>query len=289
MNKLRIMEWNINGRSGYSCAYAIPPFIADIIVKQKVDIVVLNEFVLTAGWSYLKNVMEKEFILYTSTYVTGQNGIFIAVKKNIDGLDSNATKICSDIDSDQPEKPNFLQVTVNYKSNLLTIIGTRIRISDSSKVDYQERKVQIDSLVDHSADIKNNVIIIGDFNNSKICGDENKSYNDVKESYHYTSRGELSVLYDTYNYHIIKDTFEHHGFSVFTPNKGKWSWVDSYKNKYKQDHIISRGVRVSEKEYSWFYVNKDNGYGYLKQEDYKSNLVGYPDHAILTADIELKD
>lgn len=196
MSKLKIMEWNINGRSGYSCVYAIPPIIADKIMEQSVDIVVLTEFVITAGWHHLKSVLEKEFVIYTSAYITGQNGILIAIRKNIYGMDISTKQISTDINSDQTEKPNFLQVTVNYKNNLLTIIGTRIRIKDSSQKDYQNRKKQIDALIEHLADINNNVVIIGDFNNSKICGDENKSYTDVKEKYHYTSKGDTSVLYE---------------------------------------------------------------------------------------------
>lgn len=289
MSKLKIMEWNINGRSGYSCAYAIPPFIADEIMKQSADIVILTEFVLTAGWHHIKSALEKEFFLFTSAYITGQNGILIAIKKNIDGLNVKTAKISTNINSGQIEKPNFLQVTVNYKNNLMTIIGTRIRMKELSKIDYQNRKKQIDALIEHVVAIKNHVIIIGDFNNSKICGDENKRYKDVKENYHYTFDGSVSVLYDTYNYHILKDTFEDNGFSISTPDNIKWSWVDRNKYKYRQDHIFSKGVEISEIEYGWGFVNKDNGYGYLKQEDYKSHMISQPDHAILTADISFRD
>lgn len=59
MSKLLIMEWNINGRSGNSGAYSIPPFIKDEIKQRKVDIIVLTEFGITAGWHHFKSSLEK--------------------------------------------------------------------------------------------------------------------------------------------------------------------------------------------------------------------------------------
>lgn len=69
-------------------------------------------------------------------------------------------------------------------------------------------------------------------------------------------------------------------------------WVIKNSNvvgKALIDHIIAKGLGIKDLKYSWDFVSEKNGYGNLKPEDYKSHLVGLPDHAILSATVELED
>lgn len=298
---MKIFVWNINQRSS---GQEIPPFVSKEIIKaNNADIVVLTEFISATNEIRIQNVHEffnietddnnlrKKYDCYYNIDRKDDNGILIAIKKDFaKKKDIRRISKIEKINSMRTEQPNFLQLDIVIDGELMSIIGTRTRVTG-----YVERREQILSLIEHINTLTyEKIIVAGDFNNSKICGDENKRYADVRENYHYTSMKTISDLFDTYNYHILKDDFYNYaGMDVSTPksepNKPTWSWVDKYRNKYKQDHIISRGVNVSATEYVWDFVNKDNGYSGKNPQDYKSSLVGYPDHAILTANVELLD
>lgn len=54
----------------------------------------------------------------------------------------------------------------------------------------------------------------------------------------------------------------------------------------KEDHINSKNISVTCAErYDWSFEKDNHGYGNITPEDYKSghDMVGLPDHAILTA------
>lgn len=285
MNKLKMRVWNINGRSKYrrgnEPAYVIPPFIASEIMGKDsngntADIIVLTEFVIAPGWDDLKLNLEKNgYSLFTS-HASRQNGILIALKKN-EGLNLKSAVSASEMNTKKAKRPNFLQVTVKYKEKPLTIIGARIRHKTTTRGDFLDRKEQLEALIDHLSMLEN-IIVGGDFNNAKIYGNEDEKYSQVREEYHYTSEGEIKVTYDTYNYHILKDAIEDHGYCLHTP-KGN---VSSWGKHFKQDHFItSKSIAASNVEYSWGFENKNNGYGVT------ANGVRLPDHAILSAEISI--
>lgn len=68
-NSVKILEWNIHGATDFN-NYSIPIFVADEVMKQDADIVVLTEFVITVGWHYIKSVLEKKYISFTSYVIT---------------------------------------------------------------------------------------------------------------------------------------------------------------------------------------------------------------------------
>jgi len=290
VKEIRIAHWNVNGRAGKNTGYDLSPLITNEIVGKKSasvpDIVVLTEFVAARNWKNVKSTLEeKQYLVFTSSYEQGKNGVLIALKKNFvtDSTPSGKIKPMEN------EKPDFLQVKTMFNGIAIAIVGVRVRVRDSSskdydaKEDYKERKLQIDALnkhlQEHLQDVEN-TILVGDFNNSRICGDENKSYKEVKEEY----RG--LDTYDTYNYHMLKEALSQH--TIATPEKG-FSWVDKKEFKYKLDHLFTReGMKVLECEYSRDFVISENGYEGLTKENYKSDL-SYPDHAILTATLELPE
>ena len=128
---------------------------------------------------------------------------------------------------------------------------------------------------------------MGDFNNSKICGDRNSTYKVVKEDYK-NDRSKKSRFYDMYNYHILKDELNKNGFTLSTPKDG-YSWVGNGNYKYQQDHIISKGAYIHDSYYNWDFVKIDNGYENSHDQELKPDRAGLPDHAILTAVIKIKE
>jgi exonuclease III len=304
--KMKLFVWNINQRRS---GQEIPLFVSEEIMnadkEDKADIVVLTEFISAAHKEniekFIESLNEKYECFYNIDRKDG-NGVLIAIRK--DFVRSNNVKInkpieCMEINNKkQQEQPNFLQLDMIVNEKPISIIGTRIRIGTTCRSDLIERREQVLSLIDHIDELKRkekdkkkykNIIIAGDFNNLKIYGKESEYYLTERKHYH------GKVLFDTYNYHILKDDFFNYAeMNVSTPESESeltWSWVGKgrCKPKFKEDHIILKGFKVSDKKYSWDFVKKDNGYGDLKPEDYKSHLVGFPDHAILTADVELDE
>lgn len=90
---------------------------------------------------------------------TTQNGILIAINKNIDNLDLNNIEQYQDnnvsflINTNIAEMPDFLQVKLEINKRPLIIIGTRIRV-ETDKYDYNGPKLilkqkQFEALDEH--------------------------------------------------------------------------------------------------------------------------------------------
>lgn len=260
---MRMLEWNIHGATGYG-NYSIPEFVADEIMERGTEIVILTEFVMLGGWDYLRGVLKKKYKLFCSPYVCEQNGVLIAIRKDISDFDTNSARVSSDLNTTQTEKPNFLQVEVNKVKDKqsIFIIGTRIR--DTNHIaQFRALKDHMDSLPE-----KSKILCAGDFNEWK-----NHVANKLGR-----------------NLTVFTPSFEMETNDFDTVNT--WSAVLKNKATGKTgkaliDHIIAKNIKVTNEEYTWDFVNKSNGYGAAMPEDYKSNMIGLPDHAILTATIEI--
>lgn len=277
---LKIIEWNINGRSGYNPAYAIPPFITNVIAEQNAHIIVLTELFITAGWHHLRSFLEENYKIFTSPYISEQNSVLIGIKKDIEDFDYGSLKTTTQMNGNCKDDPNFLQISANYNKKPFTIIGTRIRVGDGGEEDLLARKKQRESIYTHINSLENitQLICIGDFNATPRflwITESLTGYLDLK------SKGfELACpSYNTINntYHRVNKEYSCWSF-VHKDGVG----ID--KGKTSIDNIISKGVYLDNLDYIWSFVNQNNGYGYLKPEDYKSDLF-LPDHAILTATI----
>jgi|BioPla2DNA2_1021312.scaffolds.fasta_scaffold11474_7 hypothetical protein len=295
MCELNVLVWNINGNYGLR-SYAIPPFIASTIVRKNegdktADIIILTQFIVAPGWCRLKAVLEENGYSIFPSYVSGQNGVLIAINKNIEGLDIKSLESAVPFDkmnTDKVEKPNFLQVTVKYEGKPLTIMGIRIRIECEDKYSII-RETQFIALYDHLNSYKDQrVICAGDFN--PRCS--RKKYN--KDKIDYEKKRNIEGQ-DKWSYWWIKDKLKNSTYKIITPDDGG-SWVGDNNVMYLNDHIITNSnINVSDKKYIWKFVTKENGYVKvvndeeveLKEDDYKSHLKGYPDHAILWVKVNL--
>lgn len=261
---MEILEWNIHGAAGYG-NYSIPKFVTDelILKYSNIDLIVLTEFVFASGWNYLKESLEKNYRIISSPYISGQNGVLIAVKKDIKDYDIESVRVSCDMNTSQIEKPNFLQVTINAENTKQPtfIIGTRIRDADHIP-QYKALKEHLDSI---SRDCK--IICTGDFNEWQS---------------HVVKKLGNSVKVITPQFKMKPNDFN---------SLNTWSAILKNRRtgnigKALIDHILVRNAKVTNIKYMWDFVNKENGYGSIRPEDYKSNLNGCPDHAILIGNIE---
>ena len=55
-------------------------------MDKTADIIILTEFIVAPGWCHLKAVLKNTGIQYLP-YASEQNGVLIAINKNIEGLD----------------------------------------------------------------------------------------------------------------------------------------------------------------------------------------------------------
>ncbi|NMD72837.1 endonuclease/exonuclease/phosphatase family protein [Bacillus sp. DNRA2] len=289
MEQLTILEWNINLRTK-KCNrdsknfnmkpvdakdLVIPNFVSCVLNEKNVDIIILTEFLKCDNW--------KEFISNLAQYNVFVNcdendkGILIAVKKDI-----GVTKVINNIPiNDKGKAPHFLQVNLKYKDKELMIIGTRICVGNGKKEDFESRANQFMLLKTHLSSLgKNNIVVIGDFNNAYIR-DDYKGY-----------------LQEPYNYDVIKDGFKDINLDIHTPENGF-----SHMGYLKEDHIIgSENIEITcsykddfidEKILGQdiFYNIYYQGHYYEKINDSNKKGIkipsGYPDHNILFAEMKL--
>jgi len=300
---MKLLVWNINQRSS---GIDIPEFVSKEILKLNEpedpqsypDIVVLTEFLSAANANSekikkFKDSLSKKYYTFCNEKRDKErekaNGIFIAVKKGfaeINGAPNEDLKT----DYKEEDQPNFLQLDIVVEGKPISIIGTRIQIGGGvTRSAYIERRQQLISLVEHLVKLGNkNIIVAGDFNNAKIRGDEAADYLTVRDNY----RGK--VTFDTYNYHIMKGIFAKAGLTVFTPLGEQYSCgFNLYEGKpsngyLKEDHIITtKNLKVENSKYCHSFIENYKIDKEWRKKKYEYVIVeAYPDHAILTADVD---
>lgn len=267
MVELKVMEWNINQRSGFcKGSQTIPSFVGEEIKEQNADVVVLTEFYKAKNWDkFISDTFSSYHVFYTMN-PNNQNDVLIAIENT-----HKITHVEYLYSEDGNDNPNYLRVDMIVGGIEFCVIGVRIRVKDTTKGDYKWRKKQFDlisKLVDttNKANIPKRFVILGDFNNSRIL--------ETKEAY----KGKLTEFY---NYHLIGTEFEKIGLEVRTPKEG-FSWGGYIKN----DHIVvTKNINVLCCDYCWKFTEKHEVYK-VKE---KHIPIGYPDHAILTAKIALNE
>jgi len=303
-NSLKLISWNINQRGGQG--KEIPEMVVKEIHKQNADIVVLTEFRKANNWVDFVTrlqVFGYKVTCNTECYtnpdgkVDYYNEILIAVK---DYITIEKVVEIPNVESN----PDFLQVETSINEKPLTIIGVRVKT-----LEFKKRMTQLKELIekikkeDNAESASHNIpiIIIGDFNNAKIYGCESKCYDDVKDEYR--RRGQ--DIYNTYNYHMMKDKLKESGFCIHTP-KDKYSFgftnsVNSVENygydvfnengSFKEDHLATtKGVTVLDVDYDAKFLTE----AYVMSHHVKKRgnayydiSPPYPDHAVLTATVRI--
>ncbi|MGN0494773.1 MAG: endonuclease/exonuclease/phosphatase family protein [Lachnospiraceae bacterium] len=275
-SKYKIMEWNINGRTGYGGHYQIPvKLLVDTIQEEAPDIMVLVEFVKVNGYDDLSALLnEMGYSIFSTKYQRGRNGIAIIVRSELQPI-----YVEERIDMENSDKwPDYLKVDIDD----LSIVGTRIRVDS----DFSKRKEQLDLLLNRMEKSDKHFAVLGDYNNANIKNEEDMLFEVYDGQRQY------------YNYQMIwREVEKNRQWSLLTPDQGlgynsQYSIVTDYKgyiSHTKDDHMITdlpkELCRVC--KYKWDFVNERNGYGKRNSSNVLSDLIGLPDHAILVTEVEV--
>ena len=292
---LKVMEWNIGARTGRP-GYSVPVnLIVNQVLEQRPDIFVLTEFVQAGGWLDLKEILAREYDLSISPYQPHQNGICIGIRKGSGICVSENENARSDAGG-----PDFHEVVVRINGKPVSVIGTRIRIgADSRKISEQKRRFeQFLRLVEHIAPLEN-VLVLGDFNNSRILGDEHETdakkiacaYEGKASLYHNFQKMQAALMEKTggkFSLRTAEGPMPSVGAFWDGRNRKASAPEPNEDQRHKYDHIITNAdLGVQEVKYDWKFVKS---YGREKFEDgeHPDIRAGFPDHAILLAEIDLR-
>ena len=255
---LKVFEWNVKNLNKSPCKSYVADIILDNNDKQKPDIVVFTEYCKMANKDF-EEKMSTKYKLITNE----ESRIMIAINKEINCVPGPARVI---------KQHSFLAKKIKLDDKIITLVGIRIEVvgRDCTEDEQERRKEQLVKIVDNLKNEKN-VIVIGDFNNYKLHGDEN----DIKNYEKIYEKKDQKI----YNLQIIKKLFAENNFEYInsTPNGDTYSFI--HNANYKYDHVFVKGdLIIKSTEYDWDW--KDNN----KFDDSK----GYhPDHALLKATVEL--
>lgn len=274
---MKILTSNIKGSAAFGWSNKeIKSQLVDELFEENADIVVLTEFVLVKGIDYLFEQFNDKYIYFNSS-ISGKNGIFIAVKRNL--VDSK--KFRKNITSGEnfiysnTEGCNILKINIPLIDHgNLVIVGCRMETSivnkDLQKQYDSEREcfdnILIPAIKPMNKDCK--YIVCGDFNNAQCRGSLNKKFN------HNDYKGYAQC---NYNLNFIMDAFEELGFEMIdksidgkpimtckkTDKSGKVYW-------FPDDHIFAKGFRT-------------------KPIDIPTIETEFSDHKMLIGEIESED
>lgn len=275
---LKIIEWNINQRLNYA-RKNMPEWIAEVIVKEEADIVVLTEVYRGNNWEEIKKIaFEPCYAVFeTSNGTAAQNDVVIAI--NVRKLEALCAK------THYPDKkgiPDCLEVMCKDRESnkRFSVFGARIHASVSDDVKMKELAYIIAKTGNSDT-----VIIAGDFNNNRRGFCENGRWN-------------LSKIDEMINpFGFKRKTPE--GSSIYRESKG-----NDIEHEFAEDHFLIRGIEDIDFEllsydrefvkndeiiYKWgkdfqFYLGKDCN-GRIMSEYVPAS---YPDHAILKAKVEIR-
>lgn len=256
-NFIDAMEWNIHGMAGYGNYYIPVRIIVDSVLEMnKPKIVILTEFVKSTGYLDLKSALNHmNYEVFATEYEPNTNGILIALDKRtfnteIEGISLENTE----------NYPNYFQINTtlkNINNEKISIIGIRIREGAEEE--------QLSNGIDHLNKIENHFICMGDFNVWDSCLEKHiQNKNLRKQKKKWVKKGDFKSLTE-------------------------WSYVFQNENKAPLDHVIYKGVNLKKYDYIWSFVKNKNGYNNRNSEDYKSDLIGIPDHAILYAEFSINE
>lgn len=268
--KYKVMEWNINQRSGYG-SKCIPEFVSDEIIAQKADVIVLTEFFRCSNAEdFLKKTFSDNGYGYETSTNEGTNEVVIA------WLNSKFIKIDVDksaVTMQNNNVPNYLRVDLmELDGDVFSVVGARIRIVSSL-----QRKEEMRFILEKLKEISNPVILIGDFNNNR-----------------------RSTIEPDWSLKVIDEMIAEENFTRYTPS-GQSIYQENalrgYDYEFPEDHIMVRDMIIDEESYDREFVyraleyypwGKDFEYYDYKMKRKESVRPGYPDHAIVKGYFERK-
>lgn len=280
MRNLKLINWNINQRSGFTKLNVIPELVVDEIEREKADIICLSEYVNQSNYLSFSRSLEKLGYQLFFEKNSSKNQILIGINTRSIDLD-NVEVFSEEVFKRFRNTPDFLHLKITtHTAEVFNVIGLRIKIASPSKSlsydekiefqinDAKERYEQLDLLLNYLDNVEGKQLIMGDFNNYYFSKNSNLHSWDNDKTY----------LQNYFSFPIIRHKMLEKGFNAYTPDG--YSWVNrklksTPKRFIKNDHVFSNSP-VSDVSYSWDF--KEN-------PDYIEDVVGYPDHAKLIATV----
>lgn len=276
---MKIIEWNINHRDGYS-GQSMPEWVKIVVQNQKADIIILTETSFKVpNWhvEYCKLVNREEYYVFCSNNSqVGNNEVVMAIKKDIFDIEYVKSFFAKD-----HTYPDHLEVHCIHKETKirLTIVGMRIHSNKISDIEKQQEFKKVLEFLEKDE----NAIIAGDFNNYR------RSYSSTDCAW---CLGKAKSLAEENNFKMFTPS----GSSIYQDNKGD--------DSFPEDHIFVKGNNIKmNKLYPYdrtFVENDTNIYKWgkdfqlYKGKDkngknlYDSISDPFPDHAIIKMDFTIE-
>lgn len=233
------------------------------LINENADILVITEFSVVSGWDYFEEKMNESGYVWFISFVTGNNGLLIMIKKDLlASTEKLAKQLWWKKDSlYHNDDIGLLAVTFELKSKKkCTVCGFRMpTISSNNSKDlktvYDEYgQIFKDKILDIAQQYYNNsdiVIFAGDFNNARYLED-------------YVGRAQVN-----YNWQIIKKGFEEKGYTMLDVsiyNDEEKPINTRVKNGLETpiDHIFTKGLVK---------VNKEKGVKVKKKIEYSDHYI----------------
>ena len=271
---MKIIEWNINHRLGYS-RNNMPDWVKSVIQSKDADIIVLTETsFMVPNWyeQYIQMFDRRTYYVFCSNNPdTVANQVTIAIRKELFTVEYVKSFL-----SEDHTYPDHLEVRCIHKltNQEITIIGMRIHsinISDFEK--KEEFKKILQSVMSNE-----NVILAGDFNNYR--------------------RG---LINDVWCFEKVSQLADCYDYSMYTPRGGSINDDIDGDYSFPEDHFFTRGnaIKITNLNYDRSFVNNDSnvykwGTNFQKWKGkvndkniYDKIPDPFPDHAILEADFTI--
>ena len=280
MTQLKILNWNVNQRSGLG--EQIPDVVINELKHLDADVVCLTEYKNHFEFCEQLKSLGYSLFMYPEYIEKFQNEILIAIKTKFVTLPKLTTFPKEDM------FPDFLHLQIDFEGTPLHIIGARIKIATINNtlpynrklpllVKYaKERLLQIEYITEYVRKLNGNILLMGDFNNFHYFEHQKiDSWEHDKE-----------FLQNYYSYPLIVEKMRAVNLATYSPTGNYdevYSWVnpkiraDNIKRYIRNDHLFSNLAEISDIKYSWEFT---------KNPKYQSK-VGVPDHAILTAAVNI--
>lgn len=280
MTQLKILNWNVNQRSGLG--EQIPDVVINELKHLDADVVCLTEYKNHFEFCEQLKSLGYSLFMYPEYIEKFQNEILIAIKTKFVTLPKLTTFPKEDM------FPDFLHLQIDFEGTPLHIIGARIKIATINNTlpynrklpllvkDAKERLLQIEYITEYVRKLNGNILLMGDFNNFHYFEHQKiDSWEHDKE-----------FLQNYYSYPLIVEKMRAVNLATYSPTGNYdevYSWVnpkiraDNIKRYIRNDHLFSNLAEISDIKYSWEFT---------KNTKYQSK-VGVPDHAILTAAVNI--
>lgn len=254
MEELKCLHWNINQRFPVNT----PAIVIAEIMRQNADVIILTEFFKTPNY-YEILVIPLEccgYKVFLDPRPAKHNirQVLIAIKSKLIKNQEIPPIYLSDNEDNikDGEFPNYLRIDLNIHSLPISIIGTRIRIWNSSGEEEQlRRKKQLTTLL-NNLPVNRNIIMMGDFNIS-----DDPAFKKKQSKWHFDKDYNDQLVNKSLILNIPLD-----GFSPF-------------ESRFKLDHIVvSKDIAINKIEY--FHKKSWPCYGRNS-----------PDHSILISNINM--